>query len=190
MRVHFLRAANCAAGSRCARARTVGVPHGRHKLHLWRAVRKILRELELCFEEASFPAPRSRQPSPVSCKGERLESLSLSHSQEKSLRVSVSDERAASEAGCTAVKPEQSGSCTYNMVPGGPTMRTSQTNRLSSLGPTEMPSGGLLVISAPHSHDDGSTDGLKPRPWHSADDVRWPLRAVHSPQFTWAVMHL
>jgi hypothetical protein len=33
-------------------------------------------------------------------------------------------------------------------VPAGPTMSTSHTKRLSSFGPTEMPSGGAFIMSA------------------------------------------
>ncbi len=38
---------------------------------------------------------------------------------------------------------------TYYMVPGGPTIIISHTNKLSSLGPTDIPSGGDLVNSIP-----------------------------------------
>jgi hypothetical protein len=115
------RRAAASRGSRVFVTLTVRVPHRRREAHDRRAIRKVVGELELRLEKAALTAARRR-------RGARRGGEARPRGRRRRAR--------------------RLRLATHSAVPGGPTSKISQMKRLSSLGPTEMPSGGLLVISA------------------------------------------
>lgn len=126
----------------CARTRsalTVRVPHRRDEAHLGRVVRKVVGELELRLEKAALPGARRGGG------GARGGMLARGRAAARGPRQQQHKAAAARAREAASARPPP-----HIIVPGGPTSSTSQTKRLSSFGPTEMPSGGLFVISAAH----------------------------------------